>query len=83
MFGQLTSQGCQNLTRHPRDLKMVAKRPGWTYLNLEILTGQLRCLKMAQSVKSSPGGVDPPPPPGIFRVERGFKTHFHPKDGTS
>ena len=42
---------------------MVAKRPGWTYLNLEILTGQLRCLKMAQSVKSSPGGVNPPPTP--------------------
>ena len=59
----MTSQGGQHFPGHPRDLKMVAKRPGWTYLNLEILMGQLRCLKMAQSGKSSPGGVDPPLPP--------------------
>ena len=33
-----TLQGCQNLTENP----------WWTYLNLEIFTGQLWCLNMAQ-----------------------------------
>ena len=40
--------GGSEFTWHLRDLKMVTKWPGWTYLNLEILMGQLQCLNVAQ-----------------------------------
>ena len=43
--GPSTSLGAQILPGHPGDLKMVAKWPGWTYLNLEILTGQILITK--------------------------------------
>ena len=62
-IGPSTSLGCQNLSGHPRDLKMVAKGPGWTYLNLEILTGQFRWLNMAQFGRlGARGGFQQLPP---------------------
>ena len=49
-FGGPSTKGGKNLPGHRRDLNMVAKGPVWTYLNLEILPGQIRCLDMPHLV---------------------------------
>ena len=61
-FGPSASLGAENLPGHPGDLKMVAKRPGWIYLNLEILTGQIILTKIGLNERNTVGGAILPPP---------------------
>ena len=59
---------------------MVAKWPGWTYLNLDILTGQILIRKFGLNKRNTVGGaiLPPTPLPILFRVKRKTASIFSP-----